>query len=658
MRRARPQVFNWRSIAGLATGVVLVTIGELLSWLLLRSQGVVVSGDSPHYLIAAEAIARHLSVHPLSAYVRDFRLHKIYAWPPGASVATVEAVKTYTHTWFGPHGVVFAQGIGLPVLLAPFIALGSFMALGSVPLALVGFFAVEATGLVYIYRRGSDLAGLGRLGRVVFAIALFGPSVWLASTQIYPDFIAGVFLGCALVEIAAFERTGRFGWRGVAVVSTAFCVVPWFQIKNFSVVVLGVVALVVIGVVRQKTERRYEVALIAGVAAGSFLLLVLYNQFYFGHVLGLPQPNPNFGVLGITHTIDLVVDRDQGALVQCPVLLVGVLGLFFSRKESPVTNVLVVASVGSILVINGTQPTYNDFGGLALAGRFEWTVVPMVLAWCPSYLRRLEARRRRLLALGVALGGLWVVEATPILTGGHRYFNETFAPFAPWDPSLYPGWWRGLDPYLPSIVTPFNVKRVVLVCVIVVIATLLLMWLVLARRFLGTTSLVALGVGGVLIVAIGPSSELPAGALRWSGNEIGGPWTAASATARYGPTPLTPVGAGVYKVTLNARLVSGSSSSTDLSLYTSPVERNVVSNWFTPTEISDAGAIVVRPAKISLARRRTTTVAFTADDRGTWSGSKTVYVHVYRRSMFSIGVAVSPSSTLSVTSVEVRKLAN
>ena len=144
----------------LVLAVAAIVIGEILTWFLLRSQGTLISGDSPHYLIAAETLS-HSSVHVLPQYRADLASHYIYAWPQGATLSTMGV-----HVYTGPHGVIFAQGIGIPALLAPFIAVGG------VPLALVAFFAVNAIGFVFIHRRASRLAGLGRTGQVVFALAL------------------------------------------------------------------------------------------------------------------------------------------------------------------------------------------------------------------------------------------------------------------------------------------------------------------------------------------------------------------------------------------------------------------------------------------------------------------------------------------------------
>ncbi len=288
----------------LVIAVVAIVIGEILTWFLLRSQGTLISGDSPHYLIAAETLS-HLGVHVLPQYRADLVSHYIYAWPKGATLGTMGA-----HAFAGPHGVIFAQGIGLPVLLAPFIAVGN------VPLALVALFTVNAIGFVYIHQRASRLADLGRNGQVVFALSLACPALWLAATQIYPDLISGIFLACGLLEMALVERSGTCRWTSVAVITVALAVPPWFQIKNFSVDVVAIVGLLVLVYLRR--IELVPALVVIGVVTLSFALLVLYNQYYFGHLLGLPQPSPNFGVRGIKDTFGLVFDRDQGFLVQCP----------------------------------------------------------------------------------------------------------------------------------------------------------------------------------------------------------------------------------------------------------------------------------------------------------------------------------------------------
>ena len=333
----------------LALAVVAIVVGEILTWLLLRSQGNVITGDSPHYLIAAQTLS-HLSVHVLPQYRTDLATHYIYAWPQGATLSTMGV-----HAFTGPHGVIFAQGIGLPALLTPFIALGN------VPLALLAFFTVNAIGFVSIHQRASLLAGLGRNGQLVFALALACPALWLAATQIYPDLISGIFLACGLIEMALVERSGTWRWTSVAVITVALAVPPWFQVKNFSVDVVAILGLLALLYLRRIALA--PALVVIGVVLASFVLLLVYNQYYFGHLLGLPQPSPNFGTRGLKDTIGLVLDRDQGLLVQCPTVLFGLLGLWYSPPHDAGDQRRALLGALAILVINGTQPITTAFGG-------------------------------------------------------------------------------------------------------------------------------------------------------------------------------------------------------------------------------------------------------------------------------------------------------
>ena len=631
----------------LALAVVDIVIVEILTWFLLRSQGTLISGDSPHYLIAAETL-RHLSVHVLPQYRADLVSHYIYAWPKGATLTTIGV-----HAFTGPHGAIFAQGIGVPVLLAPFIALGG------VPLALVGFFAVNAIGFVFIHQRASGLANLGRNGQLVFALALACPALFLAATQVYPDLISGIFFACGLIEMALVERSGTCRWTSVAFIAVALAVPPWFQIKNFSVdvvAILGLLALLYL--------RRIELVpalVVVGVVIVSFALLVLYNQYYFGHLLGFPQPSPNLGTRGIKDTLALVFDRDQGFLVQCPTVLFGLLGLWYSRRKTQVTSVVLLLGAAAILVINGTQPITTAFGGTALAGRFQWTVLPMLLAWSPFYLKRLEAYRQRLAATGIVVAVLWVVQGVPILIGDHSYFNATFAPFAPWDPSLYPGWWDWINSALPSVVP--TVGRVVaeeLLFEVVLVAAVV--WLLarlvnprpleVARGLVvGTAALVVIVVVGLVV----PAGPLPAAPLTWSGQTLGGPWETGATRIRTAPLTLANLGTGTYEVTLTESVDSASGRPSRMSFLTTPGRRIVVSDWFSLGHPTTMANLVVTPAALDVAQGHVSTLVLTPT---TSTRQTTLEFSTAAASAFSVSVAVSPHSTLDVTSLELQKIAN
>ena len=631
----------------LVLGVVAIVIGEILTWFLLRSQGTLISGDSPHYLIAAETLS-HLSVHVLPQFRADLMSHYIYAWPKGATLATMGA-----HAYSGPHGVIFAQGIGVPALLAPFIAVGG------VPLALVGFFTVNAIGFVFIHRRASGLADLGRNGQIVFALALACPALWLAATQVYPDLISGIFFACGILEMALVERSGTCRRSSVAIIAVALAVPPWFQIKNFSVDVAAIAGLLVLLYLRR--IELVPTLVVIGVVLVSFLLLVLYNDYYFGHLLGLPQPSPNFGTRGVKDTFGLVFDRDQGFLVQCPTILFGLLGLWYSRRKSQVTNIVLLVGAGAILVINGSQPIVTAFGGVALAGRFQWTVMPMLLAWSPFFLKRLEAYRQRLIAVAAVVSALWVVQTVPILIGDHNYFNATFPPFAPWDPTLYPGWWDWVNSYLPTVVTPFSrvvAEEVLFEAVLVVALTWLLIRLVDSRpiQVVRGLSVGAVALVAVIVVAlVVPAGPSPSTSLTWTGQSLGGPWTTTDSRLRTPPAALVDVGTGTYEVTVIESLNSASGSTSRLSFLTTPIKRILVSNWFSLRHPTTMVYMSVAPAPLDLAQEHVSTLVLPPS---TATRETTIMFSTSGAATFSVSVGVGPNSTLDVASVQLKKIAN
>ena len=191
------------------------------------------------------------------------------------------------------------------------------------------------------------------------------------------------------------------------------------------------------------------------VVLAGWALLLGYNLFFFGHPEGLPQPHPTLTGTSVTRVLALVFDRDQGLLVQVPTVLLGVLGLWAARRMVPWAVGATVAGSVLMILVNGTFTSDVPFGGAALAGRFEWTVAPMLLAWAPFLLVAIERHRARI--LGVACRHRsrcgWR-KPSPSFEGTHQYVNAMIAPFAPWDPTLYPGWWPGLGGALPTFLAP------------------------------------------------------------------------------------------------------------------------------------------------------------------------------------------------------------
>jgi hypothetical protein len=606
----------------------------------------VITGDSPHYLIAAQALS-HLSLHPIPEYRADLLTHYVFSWPAGATVATMGA-----HVFVGPHGTIFAQGIGIPALLAPFIAVGS------VPLALVAFFCFIAIGFVYLHQRASRLADLGRTGQITFALAMAAPAIWLAATQIYPDLLSGILLACAIVELAIAERVGKLSGQGMWAIGIALSLTPWFQIKNASVDIAAILGIAVLVSLRRIERNRALV--VVGLVVASLVLLVVYNQFYFGHVLGLPQSRPDLGLKGVRDTLDLVFDRDHGFLIQCPTILFGIIGLWYSRKFTPVTNIVLVIGIVAILIINGSQPNANALGGVALAGRFQWTVMPMLLAWAPFFLQRLERYRIRMLVIVLTVSSLWAVQGIPVLIGDHAYFNDAILPFAPWDPTLYPGWWRWLNQYLPTAVSPLSVSRLFVEFLFIVGLVFLLDRLARPRPFhipniLGACALLVVMVG--VVVVIGPVDKFPNAPATFTSAVLGGPWDSHNSFTPATAVPFIDAGPGLYQATVAEQLSSTSGSPTRISFISTPIERNLVSNWFSLGHPTSMENMMVSAAPPDVAAGQATTLRIAGSPHSDGVHSVQLRFSLRAASVVSFRVTLGADSDLTISSVELRKIA-
>jgi len=126
-----------------------------------------------------------------------------------------------------------------------------------------------------------------------------------------------------------------------------------------------------------------------------------------------------------------------------------VAGVWAWRRRVPLAVVATLVMAALIVYGNGTEPG-SQTGG-SFAGRYEWPLVPLALAFCALYLLDLWRVRRSAVPLVVGIAAvLSVVEAVPVLLNEHLYYSQV-----PWDLLSYRGWWGGLDPspilgYLPG----------------------------------------------------------------------------------------------------------------------------------------------------------------------------------------------------------------
>jgi hypothetical protein len=557
--------YRWLTLLAIWIALV-VAVTSLYAF--MQTQGVALTGDEPNYLVTALALT-HFSPHVTWAYLQDFRTHAIYSWTPGG----------IPQGYAGPNGVVSGHNLGLPLLIFPFLAAGGRNA------ALVAFFAIEVAGLIFIHQRMSGLLSLSRRSRWVFALAIGAPALWLALTQLYPDLISGIFLACALVELAITEQTRRLTLTNVAVIAIAVGFTPWLHSKNFVPAALVLVAFVVIAMRRKLSIP--VVAITVGLAALGWLLLLLYNQHYYGRLLG-PQPETSsLTGQGTAQILALLFDRQQGLFVQVPTVVLGLVGLWFARRRVPIAALAALASSAAILILNGIYLA-APFGGTALAGRFEWSTLPMLLAWSPFVLKRIDLHKARTTALAIVISVLWVIQVVPIFDGEHYHFGSYYnaSLSLPWDPSLYPGWWPGLNNLLPALFPPEAPEQslqmlvgrtglhILAVLGILVLGCALLLWMSRRtslwpesfRSFPNNSKVGGVVVGAcVVAVVLGvalPNRDLPGAPLQFSGADLGSSFVAGRQAVR-GPQLVLATGdKGIYTGGFSYTLAGGTPSGT------------------------------------------------------------------------------------------------
>jgi hypothetical protein len=529
----------------------LLTAADALVYRFIRTKGVDETGDEPHYLVVARAVS-HFRVHPLQEYLADIHTHQLFNWPANTSVVNLQLYN-------GPHGPVSTHPIGLSVLLAPFVAAGG------APLGRLAEMAMVALGISYFFHRASTLRNLRLPSRIVLGLLLAAPAVWVATTQIYPDFMTGVLIAVAAVELLAFEAGPagrRFGVAGLVVCAISFCVMPWLHQQDLAAAIFLLAGLMLLA--RRKRVPAAGVLVVAGMSILSWLALLAFNLYAYGHAIGLPQPFPKLNGAAVTEILGLLFDRHQGLFVQVPTAVAGLIGLVLAARRQPVAAMATLGAAAAMLYLNGTF-IGAPYGGLSFAGRFQWATLVPLLVFMPYVLERIETATARVWALGGAAAVLWLFQAGPILAGHHVYFNQDIhGPV--WDPGGYPGWWGPLDRLFPVLYprgAQFGIPAWGLVATLAILAAVgACVWALTIDR----PGFAVLPAGGLAVAAAGTALAanlapvaLPAQPYAFAGAGLGSPIITAGQVSDES-RPILGIHAGSYRGTLDYALQGAASA--------------------------------------------------------------------------------------------------
>lgn len=433
---------NWLVVVPLALYLAL-SVAAVLVW--DRNGRHTLTGDEPHYLVVASAIAEDGTFENTAAYAREFRAREIF--PTGLAERDAVPSPENTHAVAGPHGLFNVHNIGLPLLLAVPFALGGVL---GAKVAMIAFNASVVLACWGATRVFTDDPVARAWATGVAAVA--APFVFAAG-QIYPDVLAGAISLAAVVRCARIDARVRLDGVGAIAVLIAF--LPWLQLKFTAVAIVLAVALAVRGYV-VSGRRQIATSALAPLVV-SLALHAYYNWYAFGRVTGpYGEDALEPGARGAMVLLGLHVDTNQGWVWQAPVWLIGVAAsaALIVRRFGPA--VLALAAYVLLIVPNAFHP--NWYGGESFVGRFFWSAAAVLLLPVSAGLIVLFARSRTavLAVTAVAVTAL-AVQYVPAVFGDGTLLRprlETMAraypvhagPLAGVLPKLYEADWAWRQP--------------------------------------------------------------------------------------------------------------------------------------------------------------------------------------------------------------------
>ena len=143
--------------------------------------------------------------------------------------------------------------------------------------------------------------------------------------------------------------------------------------------------------------------------------------------------------------------------------------------------------------------------------------------------------------------------------------------------------------------------------------------------------------------------------MTWAGQSLGSPWKTGDSRLRTTPAALVDVGAGTYEATVTESVESPSGSLSRISFVTTPIQRILVSNWFSVRHPTSMAYMSVVPAPLDLAQEQVATLVLPPSPS---VHHTTLKFTTSVASTFSVSAGVGAHSTLDVTSIELQKIAN
>ncbi|MEO5896548.1 MAG: hypothetical protein ABIS06_12680 [Vicinamibacterales bacterium] len=335
------------------------------------------AGDEPHYLLVAHSLLVDHDLKVANNYERaDYLTY--YAGPLTPHYA--RAGSQYS-----------GHGPGLPVLIAPALAVGGYRAV------VLWIAAIGALGTLFVWKAAHALTSDVTAAWVAWAGAALTAPLVLQSTLIYPDSVAGTVLSAGVL---AMLTAASLSMPRAAVLGVGIGLLPWLHTRFAPVA--GIMAIVVACRLMGTPGgwRRWSPALLGlGVP-----IIASVTAWFLADVYGTFDPMAAFDGRAhlqpermVSGLLGLVGDQEFGLIVNAPVHLLWIGGAFALARRHKRLLVELALVAGPYVLVVAAFPVW--FGGSTPARYLAPLVFPLAVMLAPLWSRQDDFGRSVSMAL-------------------------------------------------------------------------------------------------------------------------------------------------------------------------------------------------------------------------------------------------------------------
>ncbi|HET7697532.1 MAG TPA: hypothetical protein VFK57_17580 [Vicinamibacterales bacterium] len=303
LRAGKPRAFEFLLDARVAPRMACA-LAFVASLLIHARQQLPPTGDEPHYLLIAHSVVVDRDLEVSNNYERgDYLAYYAGLLRPHYAAPARDGALYSLH------------GQGLPVLIAPTLAIGGYRAV------VWWIAAIGAVGTLFVWKAAHALTANVASAWFAWAASALTAPVVLHSTLVYPDSVAGTVLAAGVL---AMLTAASLSAVGAAALGAGIGLLPWLHIRlaPAAVILLAAVAARIVGAPggwRRWWRVLLALALPIGVSAAAWLL-------FFGRLYGTLDPLAPFHAraplrfdLVLDGLAGLAADQEFGLIPNAPV---------------------------------------------------------------------------------------------------------------------------------------------------------------------------------------------------------------------------------------------------------------------------------------------------------------------------------------------------